>query len=125
MFRLAFGNCSCREGKAQHPVARAVCDSLLERLALLEEQAKRERNAIPSEWIETQSIGAFEVEFAVVRRELGSDGTLVVVRAFVPTWRFPNYLGIGGVGHLRADGFILTADGTTRAAPPELLWDFR
>jgi len=97
----------------------------LERLAVLEEQAKHGKNSIPSEWIERQNIGTFEVEFAVLRRELGSEGTLVVVRAFVPTWRFPNYLGIGGVGHLRADGFILAADGSTHPAPPELLWDFR
>ena len=97
----------------------------MERLSLLQRQAEEGHNTIPSEWIETQRIEGIDIEFAVMRRELGSDGTLVVVRAFASTWRFPNHLSLGGVGQVRAEGFILNPDGSTRAAPSELLWTFR
>jgi hypothetical protein len=97
----------------------------LKRLGILEEQAKQQRDSIPKEWVERESIYSHSVEIAVIRRDLGSDGTLVVVRAFVPTWRFPNYLGVGGVGHVRAEGFILASDGTSRPAPADLLWEYR
>ena len=103
----------------------AVCAALLKRLETLEEQAKRQLDSIPSEWIEWQSIESHDVEFAVLRRDLGSEGTLVVVRVFVATWRFPNYFGFGGIGHLRTDGFILTSDGCSRPAPADVLWEYR
>jgi hypothetical protein len=125
MFRLAFGDCSCRRARVKHPVASAICKALLERLVVLEEHVKRQRDSIPAEWVERQTIDSHEVEFAVLRRDLAFEGTLVVVRAFVPTWRFPNYFGLGGVGHVRADGFVLAPDGSTHSAPPELLWEYR
>ena len=125
MLRLAFGDCSCTELHARHPVVRAICEALLQRLAVLEDHAKHKKHSIPAEWVERQSIDSHEVEFAVLRHDLGSEGTLVVVRAFAPTWRFPNYVGLGGIGQVRANGFILAPDGSTRPAPPESLWEYR
>lgn len=84
-------------------MARAICESLLERLAAQEEWAKPQKDSIPAEWIERQTINSHEVEFAVVRREVDAEGMLVIVRAFAPTWRFPNYFSLGGVGYVRAD----------------------
>jgi hypothetical protein len=83
------------------------------------------KEAIPSEWTETQRIDSHVVEFAILRRALDSGRTLVVVRAFVPTWRFPNFFGIGAVGHLRADGIVVDQDGRAHPAGQELMWDFR
>jgi hypothetical protein len=125
MLRIAFGECTCRDTNIVHPVVAAICQSLRQRLERLEEQAKAHRDAIPAEWVETQSIDAYDVEFAVVRKDIGVKGTLVVVRAFVRTWRFPNLIGLGVIGHVRADGFILTRDGMTQPAPAAALWEYR
>jgi hypothetical protein len=125
MLRIAIGSCSCRDSGISHAVVNAVCKRLLQRLEVLEQQARHQKDSIPMEWIETQRVESYEVEFAVIRKELGSEGTLIIARAFVPTWRFPNFIGLGIVGHVKADGFILTPDGTTHAAPAERLWEYR
>lgn len=125
MIRLAFGNCSCVGGLVRGPLSKAVCEEVRHRLSALAEQALADARAIPREWVETQEIASRRAHIAVIRRDLGSDGTLVVVRAFVHTWRFANFISWGAVGHLRADGFVVDSSGTVRPASDEQLWEFR
>lgn len=102
-----------------------ICSRLLARLSALEDLARGNQPSIPKEWVETERIGEHHVEFAVIRRDLDDDETLVVVRAFAHTLRSANYLALGAVGHVRADGFVVTRDGNVTEAPAEMLWEFR
>jgi hypothetical protein len=97
----------------------------MHRLDRLVEQARVDIRAIPREWVESKVIASHPVQFAVLRRELGAEGTLVLVRAFVHTWRFPNFIAFGTIGHVRADGIIVSPDGAVSPASEAHLWEFR
>jgi hypothetical protein len=98
-----------------------ICTRLLAGLSALEDLARENQQSLPKEWVENERIGEHDVEFAVISRDLDGDETLIVIRAFVHTLRSANYLALGAVGHVRADGFVVTTDGKVTEAPDEML----
>jgi hypothetical protein len=57
-----------------------------------------------------------DVTFETIRGE-ADQGTIVVVRAFVHSWRRPSWVALSGVGHMFADGLIVERNGFVADAP--------
>ena len=123
-FRLAFGRCSCGEPQSD-PLRRAICDELLARLGMLRKRLPNAGFQLPAYADEVQSILGRDVRFETIREDLSDQDVLVVVRAFVHSWRRPTWVSLSGVGHMFAEGLLVKSNGQVVDAPDEVMWDFR
>jgi hypothetical protein len=57
--------------------------------------------------------------------QLSPTETLLLLGAAVPTLWFPTYISLHGVGHLVAEGLIVSSDGTVREAPDDIVSAYR
>ena len=124
VFRLAFGRCSCGQPQSD-PLRRAICDELLARLGMLRTRLSDAGFLLPAYADEVQSIRGREVRFETIREDVSDQKVLIVVRAFVHSWRRPTWVSLSGVGHMFAEGLLVESDGQVADAPDELMWDFR
>ena len=65
------------------------------------------------------------VTFETIREPFPEARAIIVVRAFVHSWSWPNWISLSGVGYMFADGFVLAEDGAQRSAEDSEMWDFR
>ena len=65
------------------------------------------------------------ITFGTYKHALESGETLVVFQALVHTWSRPTFVSVGAVGRMYAEGLIVSATGTVRRAPDEVMWTFR
>jgi hypothetical protein len=63
--------------------------------------------------------------FFTYRVDLSLAETLLVLGAAVPTFLFPTYISLHGIGHLVAEGLIFSSNGTVREASDEIMWPHR
>jgi hypothetical protein len=124
VFRLAFGRCSCREPQSDQ-LRRAICDELLARLGILRKRLSNACFQLPAYADEVQTIQGREVRFETIHEDLPDQNMLVVVRAFVHSWRRPTWVSLSGVGHMFAEGLLVKSNGQVADAPDEVMWDFR
>jgi len=82
--------------------------------------------ALPSEQFQATWLTDDWIGLDTIRQSCGDHGELIVVQAFRPTLKWPNYISIsGGIGQLVADGILVKPDGQVDEAPDDLLWEFR
>ena len=81
--------------------------------------------ALPATRFESERIESRAVSFVTSREELPSQGTLVVVQGFLPSWRFPCYFGPAGIGFMVAEGLVSCVGKPHASAPDKLLWEYR
>ena len=125
-FRLAIGSCGCAQGsQSRNVVVRELCSRVLARLERLRSFAPQALLNLPPLSTELERIHGRTARLHTYRQNLGSEKALIVVQVFLPSWRFPNYIGSGGVGHLYAEGIVVTGDGGISEAENKLLWAFR
>ena len=125
VFRYASGRCSCREEQPDH-LRRAICDELLARLETLRKQLTDPNFEMALYAEEVQSMQGQDVTFETICEVLSDQQAVVVVRAFVHTWRRPTWVDCRlRVGHMFADGLLWERSGQVAEAPDELMMDFR
>lgn len=124
-FRIAIGMASCRGIKTNDQTLLTICKQVLEKIDHLKRLSSSQLLNFKNEEQETTTINGKKVTFTTYLENRGSEKSLVVVQAFYPTWRWPNYLSLNGIGKVLAEGVIASTDGTIRDATHQELWDYR
>ena len=124
--RIAIGSGRCADGvKSGDPNVRELCQCLTAKLATLQvEPAERLRSLEPTN-AEHVRLSDREGILQTYRDDLGDGSCLIVIQGFVASWRFPRYFGGAGVGHMYAEGVVVSTGGTVVPADEKYLWEFR
>jgi hypothetical protein len=109
--RIAIGSGQCASGlKSRNKTLRKLCGRVLDRLdglrALSAEQLRDLPESTELEWLEQK-----RVLINIFRESQQDSVVLVVVQGFFPTWWLPTYISADGVGHIFAEGVVVTPDG--------------
>lgn len=124
--RIAIGSCRCIDGlKSSNPKVTELCSRILARLDRLYVLPSDLLIALPETTTETERIGEQTVVLNTYCDKLETGGTLIVVQGFLPSWRFPKYFGPAGMGHMFAEGVLVTPNGQVTEPDEELLWFYR
>jgi hypothetical protein len=125
-FRIAIGGCSCADGlKSRDPRKRELCARILQRIERLKFLTIDGLAALPSTQSESERIDGRHVALTTFLERLSSGAIIIIVQGFLPSWRFPTYVGTRGVGHIVAEGLVIDPSGAIHDADDQLLWEFR
>jgi hypothetical protein len=106
-------------------LVRELCSRILRRISELRELAPAALRDY-SEAHERECLDNDHVaHFVISRQTLETGEFLVVVQGFVPSWRYPNFIGYAGIGHMYAEGLIVDEHGAVRNAQDEWMWGYR
>ncbi len=125
MFRISFGDASCKKYTGSEKSLLDVCNLVLEKIQYLKnlriEQLEKWSN------IETTEIevNGKIATLTVFKDTVSQEKALIIVQAFYPTWRYPNYLSFGGVGRIFAEGFYIDTKNEISDAKDSELWPYR
>ena len=97
----------------------------MDRLEGLRALSAEQLRTLPSESTELEWLERKRVFINTFREPLENSVVLVVVQGFLPTWWLPTYISAEGVGHIFAEGVVVTPDGGVNTASDEYLWEFR
>lgn len=124
-FRIALGSASCRTYAGNDPNIREVCKLLIERLSFLQglQYSHLQRWAESESEIHDINGKNITLNSYIQNNEDGS--VLVVVQAFYPTFKYPNYLSRSFVGKVFAEGSVIDKEGNIHSAMDEDLWSYR
>jgi len=111
--------------KSRNSRVRELCVRILARLDRLRTLSAGEIEALPPDQSEEERIDGQVVVLTTYRDALPSGESLLVVQGFLPSWRFPTYIGPAGIGHMFAEGIVARSSGQIHDAEEELLWQFR
>ena len=126
-FRIAVGPCRCRRRffPPRHPVVQQACIELEKRLQHYEALGAEALSSAPREHAEMVELPGGVAHFFTYKVDISLTETLLVLGAAVPTFWFPTYISLHGVGHFVAEGLIFHTDGTVREAPEDVMWIHR
>ena len=124
-FRIGLGSSSCRQRELPDPFLSEVCRELLRRLDAIALRVASELETIPIEWHEEATVRGRSVSFSLHKKILDSGDTLVVMQSFAPSWRWPTYFSVKAIGHVFAEGLLVSSQGNVRSAEDKLLWAYR
>ena len=124
-FRVAIGRCACRGPRPSNPLVAAMCDRVLATIEQLRLLSRDQLFALAPQQHEECHIGGRAVSLSVYRDEMSDGSVLVVVQAFVATWRRPTFLSLSGPGHIVAEGLTISQSGEITDAVDEQLWAYR
>lgn len=124
--RIAFGSGRCADrAKSSNHTLRGLCArvvAVVEYLKLLQAPVLR---ALPKVATESQRIDGRLAYLTTYREELDKQRTLVVVQGYLPTWWLPTYISSGQIGHIVAEGLVVSPEGQITDAENSLMWEFR
>ena len=123
-YRIAIGRCDCRKPH-RDSIDRDACEQIEAQRQAWQVRLPNDLAAVPAEFCEDAHLSGCRAVLGVSRHDLHDGDTLIVFQAFVHTWSRPTYLAVGAVGRMYAEGLIVTRDGTVRAAPDDVMWEFR
>ena len=121
---MAFGACDCRD-RSSRPLVKSLCDRVLARLDQLSHLTGSQLRNIDEEETAEMSVGGKPAFVTVHRSNLDGGRALIVVQGFVATLRWPTVIGTDGIGHVVAEGLVVSPDDTIAPAPDELMWGYR
>ena len=124
--RLAVGSCRCADGALNKDSrVRELCSRIVARISVIRTLSPEYLVVIPMLRSEEERIEGSPVHLNTYRDQLPGGEHLIVVQGFLPSWRFPNYIGTSGVGHMYAEGVVVAPTGQVREAEEDYLWEFR
>lgn len=122
VFRIAIGNYSCRSpSRRLGPQAVRICAVVERRIAHLELLERWQILSLPAEEHEIEECDGREIDVSTVREDLRGDYQLVVVIAFRPGLKWPNFISFHGIGQVYAEGIVISPDGNSFEATHELM----
>jgi hypothetical protein len=125
-FRIAIGTCGCSdESRSLDPLAGELCSRIVAGLEQLRSYAPEVLRRLPAFSTSLERIAGRKATLTTYCDVLKSGDVLVVVQGFISSWRFPTYIGSAGVGHMCADGILVTIEGRLDKPDDDLLWPFR
>jgi hypothetical protein len=124
-FRISFGQAKCDVDDDMASPERKVCEHLLFKLDSLKELSFQQLSSFREEEIEVREIDGKLTKFSTYKEVLTEDKVLVVVQAFYPTWRFPNFFTLNAVGKIFAEALVISRSGSFEAPSDDLLYKYR
>ncbi|WII72749.1 hypothetical protein QJS83_02550 [Bdellovibrio sp. 22V] len=124
-FRISFGGASCVECRARSAEETSLCEVVLMRLEHIKALSFEQLKNFPEEEYENFDIKGIQTALTIHRCDLDEQSILIVVQVFLPTWKFPTYFSVNGVGKMFADGIIVNKNGQKSDAPDEYLFQYR
>ena len=125
-FRIAIGNCSCKSPNLKQGGSVAhICESVMAKLQMIKNLSFEQINAMPTEEEELAWVESKRVQFITIKERKSDNSILVVVRAFMFSWRWPTFISLSGVGHAVAEGVLVKPDGHMEDANEDDLWFYR
>ncbi len=125
IFRIAFGTASCQTYSGNNSNIKEVCKLVLQKIAYLKSlQFSQLLNWKNSE-TDIGKIAGKEVLLTAYQQKNEKGELLIIVQAFYPTLKFPNYFSFSFIGKVFANGFIVDSAGSIRDATDSDLWSFR
>jgi len=124
--RLAIGSCRCTDGlKSSNPKVKELCSRIVTRLNRLRALPGEILITLPETSAETERIEGQVIALNTYCDRLETGDTLIVVQGFLPSWWFPKYFGPAGIGHMFAEGILVTQSGAITEPEEEILWYYR
>lgn len=124
-FRIALGSASCRNSQTKDVTTTKICSAVLDKINNLKHLNVNQLNLLNENERETLIINGKEISLTTYREKIDTSDLLIVVQAFYPTWRLPNYFSFSSVGRIFTEGFVVRADGKIEDAEDNYLWNFR
>ena len=125
-FRIGLGSGCCADNAVTKRFGvKYLCEGISKRIAKIKEMEVHHLIPLPEENYEEEEFEGKKVHFSTYNIEMNKDERLVIVQAFINTWRWPTYISFSAIGHLVAEGVVIKNDGTVNDAPEEELWGFR
>lgn len=123
---MAFGEGSCASGaKSRDARVRELCGRIKARVAALRIRPAEHLRLLPESSTEKERIDGRLIILNTYADPTPSGELIVVVQGFLPTWRFPNYIGIAGIGRMYAEGLVVSPQGGVRDAEGQDMWGYR
>lgn len=124
-FRISIGGASCIGYDAKSTEEKVVCEHVLAKLEQLKLLSFKQLKDFSEENFEHIDVHGVQAALTIYKKDLSAGSILVVVQAFLPTWKFPTYFSFGGVGKIFADGIVVSTDNQKSTALSEQLLSFR
>ena len=124
-FRIALGGASAAGFEKMGSPDREICQRLLELIERFKAIKVDDLGSLPGSEFTLEECAGEVVEFTVYKADLPGGAILVVVQAFLSTWRGPTFISFGRVGRIYAEGFVQDTVGVQKQAPEEMLWPYR
>ncbi len=125
-FRLAFGDGCCSSGaRSTDQNVRELCARIVARREALRSRPSEQLRSLPECQTERERVNGRLVVLNTYAARVPSGELLLVVQGFLPTWRFPNYIGVTRIGRMYAEGLVVATDGSVRDAEDDYMWGYR
>ncbi len=125
-FRLAFGDGRCSSGATSTDQdVRDLCARIVARREALRSRPSEHLRSLPELQTERERVNSRLVVLSTYADPVPSGELLLVVQGFLPTWRFPKYIGVTRIGRMYAEGLVVATDGSGRDAEDDYMWGHR
>lgn len=124
-FRIAIGSASCNNSILRKNVYyNHVCKGIEARLHTLKNLTPEQLSGLDAGNDGVEKFSGKPVYFTLFKEKV-KEGTLFVVQGFVSTFKKPTYFSFKGVGHIVAEGIVVTPKGSVVEPKKEYLWRYR
>ena len=122
--RISIGDPFCRNYSGENNLSAEVCGKISSKINQLRSLSFSQLSDFNSE--ETKEVHLSRGSlFLTIYVEVSSQGScLVVVQGFFPTWKFPTYFSLSGVGKMFVDGFSISNEGIISELSDETLYQY-
>ena len=125
IFRISFGTASCQTYSGSDSNIKKVCKLVLEKIVYLKSLQFSQLSNWKNSETDVGNVDGKEVLLTAYQQKNEKDEFLIIVQAFYPTFKFPNYFSFSFIGKVFANGFIVDSAGSIRDATDDDLWSFR
>ena len=123
-FRIAIGECKCREPYRDR-AEEIACELISRLIAEWRSRLPYDLRAVPAEAFDEQVVEGWPLTLGTHRVARDEGGDLVVFQVLVHTWRRPTFLSLSAVGRMYAEGLVVSESGEVSSAPDEEMWFYR
>lgn len=123
--RISIGNASCRGFSGRDPELLKICSLVKEKIQYLKSLKKHQLERWQHEETIEIDVGIQMAVLTVFKDKISEQRDLIVVQAFYPTWKFPNYFSFGRVGRIFAEGFFVEVNDFIQDAEDRDLSSYR
>lgn len=102
-----------------------VCSAVKEKISYLKSLKREQLERWQDAEIEEIEVAGKKGILTIFKDKISEQKDLLVVQAFYPTWKFPNYFSIGRIGRVFAEGFFIELSGNVTEVEDADLWPYR
>ena len=124
--RFAIGSCSFKQPSAWRGIGyQYLCDIVEAKLEQLKKLDRAKLIGLPKAQEENAWLDGSWIQIVIDHEKRDDGADLIVVGASRYSLRWPNYFSLYGVGHIVADGILISKAGEISDAPDSIMWAYR